>query len=149
MDEIMNLEELDFLPLRVMGVSPTGRRSYDPEGKRKLIAAWRGSGESVASLARIAGIKAKQLHNWIARAEALPAKASTPSVFVPVVEVGAGLRVNETPTAPSLPTAITVTAKTAAIRLMAQLPNGITVELHCAAGDAVVVTAMINALGAR
>lgn len=145
----MKREELDFLPLQVIRVGASGRRSYDPEGKRKLIAACRDSGASVANLARRAGVKAKQLHNWIARDDALSAKVPTPAAFVPVVEVGAGARVNETPSAPRPPTAIAVTSRTAPIRLLAQLPNGITVELHCASGDTAVVTTMINALGAR
>lgn len=132
----MTLDNLDFLPLKVIRVSASGRRIYDPEDKGKLIAACRQSAAPVSTMARKAGIKPKQLHNWLAPGRAPRVQTLTSTAFVPVVEIGAGAAANQTPQTP------------APVRLFAQLCNGVKIELHCAANDSVVVTTMINALGA-
>ncbi len=52
--------EVDFLPLRVTGVSAAGKRKFDAEGKRKLIEACLQPGASIAGLALKAGVNANQ-----------------------------------------------------------------------------------------
>ncbi len=61
----MTENEVDFFPLRVTGVTATGKRRFDPEGKRKLIEACMQPGASIAGLALKAGVNANQLHKWI------------------------------------------------------------------------------------
>ncbi|MFJ1260910.1 IS66-like element accessory protein TnpA [Cupriavidus sp. CuC1] len=151
----------DFLPLRVTRVGLGGKRSFDPEGKRKLVEACHRPGVSVAGMALRAGVNANQLRRWIQQYEERREEAAAmlgiehaPAAFVPVVEIG-GIVPKAEPLAtpgrlpvhyepepvppPSSPLA----------RLAAQLPNGVTVELECTGQDAALVAAMIKALGAQ
>jgi transposase len=151
--------DFDFLPLRVIWTSVDGKNHYDPVGKRKLIEACQRSGASVAGLALRAGVNANQLRKWISlervktrRAQQLP-DAHVPA-FVPVVEVfDATLAGHPLPDALPTPTrgepVRTSQRPPLPSRLTAQLPNGVSVALECAAHDAALVTAMTAALGAR
>ncbi|WP_118186213.1 IS66-like element accessory protein TnpA [Paraburkholderia phosphatilytica] len=154
----MTQNEVDFLPLRVTGVTATGKRKFDAEGKRKLIDACRQPGASIAGLALKAGVNANQLHKWIQlreRANAAAAMVSVealPSAFVPVVTVGevAPMRTNPEPVNVRRTSHRYESAKAMTpARLSAQLPNGVTLQLECAAHDGALVKAMIEALGAR
>jgi transposase len=55
--------DLDFLPLKVMHVSPKGK--FDPDGKRRLVEACLRPGASLAGLALTAGVNANQLRKWV------------------------------------------------------------------------------------
>ena len=154
----MTQNEVDFLPLRVTGVTAAGKRKFDAEGKRKLIAACLQPGASIAGLALKAGVTATPLHKWIQlreRANTTAATASVeplPSAFVPVVTVGAvaPVRMNPEPVSVRRSSHRYESAKTAMpARLSAQLPNGVTLQLECAAHDGALVRAMIEALGAN
>ncbi|KWA35247.1 transposase [Burkholderia multivorans] len=154
----MTQNEVDFLPLRVTGVTATGKRKFDAEGKRKLIDACRQPGASIAGLALKAGVNANQLHKWIQlreRANAVAARVSVeslPSAFVPVVPINEVAQVRTSPEPVSVRRSSHgyEAAKTATpARLSAQLPNGVTLQLECAAHDGALVKAMIEALGAR
>ncbi|MEM5387291.1 hypothetical protein VSR68_27345 [Paraburkholderia phymatum] len=57
----MTENEVDFIPLRVTGVTAAGKRKLDAEGKRKLIDACLQSRASIAGLALKAGMNANQL----------------------------------------------------------------------------------------
>lgn len=89
----MTQNEVNFLPLRVTGVTATGKRRFDAEGKRRLIEDCLQPGASIAGLALKAGVNANQLHKWIQLSERANAAAATvsiepmPSAFVPVVAV--------------------------------------------------------------
>lgn len=61
----MTQNEVDFLPLRMTGVTAAGKRKFDAGGKRKLIDACLQPGASIAGLALKAGVNANQLHKWI------------------------------------------------------------------------------------
>lgn len=154
----MTQNEVDFLPLRVTGVTATGKRKFDAEGKRKLIDACRQPGASIAGLALKAGVNANQLHKWIQLRERTDAAAATASVepllsaFVPVVTVDevAPMRTNPEPVNVRRTSHRYESAKAMTpARLSAQLPNGVTLQLECAAHDGALVKAMIEALGAR
>ena len=154
----MTQNEVDFLPLRVTGVTAAGKRKFDAEGKRKLIEACLQPGASIAGLALKAGVNANQLHKWIQLREGANAAAATvsieplPSAFVPVVTVGevAPVRMNPEPVSVRRSSHGYDSAKTATpARLSAQLPNGVTLQLECAAHDGALVRAMVEALGAR
>ncbi|MFP3559267.1 transposase [Paraburkholderia sp. SIMBA_049] len=157
--------DFDFLPLRVIGKSADGKNRYDRDGKRKLIEACQKPGASVAGLALKAGVNANQLRKWIgverkktrSRTERQPTPASAPA-FVPVLEVVDAEPVH-LPHMPSLPDAQPAAARREPMRpsqrpplpsrLMAQLPNGVSLELECMQQDTALLTAMIDALRSR
>jgi transposase len=58
-------DDLSFLPLKVTKVGPTGKRTFDPDGKRRLIQTCRRPGVSISGMALKAGVNVNQLHKWI------------------------------------------------------------------------------------
>jgi len=150
--------DLEFLPLKVTHVSPKGKRSFDPDGKRRLVEACLRPGASLAGLALKAGVNANQLRKWVdmyrkAGVVADPQRTSKPepSTFVPVVTIGNATLEAAEPTAtlavrrdsPSAPTLAPPQA-----RLSVRLPNGVAIDLECSVQDTSLVKAMIVALGA-
>lgn len=153
-------DDLSFLPLKVTKVGPKGKRTFDPAGKRRLVQACRRPGISISGMALKAGVNVNQLHKWIRddeREDAMDDAAGCGApVFMPVVsplgEVG-GQPIE------SLAEAAPVVARREAaapalrapvpVRLRAQLPNGVTLELECGGRDGALVKAMIEALGSR
>ncbi|MBN3829907.1 transposase [Burkholderia sp. Ac-20384] len=128
--------DLDFSPLKVTHVAPNGKRSFDPDGKRRLIEACLQPGASLSGLALKAGVNANQLRKWVEmyrKACVTPAfpklTESEASAFVPVVTVDNGM-LETVETAPaSLPVCREVppAAATASsrARLSVRLPSGI------------------------
>jgi transposase len=156
--------DFDFLPLRVIGKSVDGKNRYDRDSKRKLIEACQKPGASVAGLALKAGVNANQLRKWMSldriktrsRSARQPAPASTPA-FVPVLEVIDAESVH-LPAKPSLSDAqpsatrrepMRPSQRMLPSRLVAQLPNGVSLELECTQQDTALLTAMIGALRSR
>lgn len=143
----MTEDDLSFLPLKVNRVGPTGKRTFDPHGKRRLIEACRHPGVSISGMALKAGVNANQLRKWV-RDECERAQGATGAVvnvepaFVPVVTLTEVAKPVEAAAAPAL-------RVSAPARLRAQLPNGVTLELECGGRDGSLVRAMIEALGAR
>ncbi len=154
----MTDDELSFLPLKVTKVGPTGKRTFDPAGKRRLIEACRRPGVSISGMALKAGVNVNQLHKWIRddeREDALDdaAECVVPP-FMPVVTLDEVSR----PVGAMVESAAVVTRREAAApalrapvpaRLRAQLPNGVTLELECGGRDGSLVKAMIEVLGSR
>ncbi|KDP83694.1 hypothetical protein CF70_023710 [Cupriavidus sp. SK-3] len=155
MDQI----DLDFLPLRVINVGANGKRSFDKGDKRRLVEACQRPGVSVASMAIKAGVNANQLRRWIEQHKAEHKDAagtmdvieSAPAAFVPVVEVhGAGPQAE--PGRPTMPGPVPVPVRALPppaplpSRLVAQLPNGVSIELECSGQDDALVRAMIETL---
>ncbi|WP_069353802.1 IS66-like element accessory protein TnpA [Burkholderia cenocepacia] len=152
--------DLDFLPLKVTHVSPNGKRSFDPDGKRRLVEACLQPGASLSGLALKAGVNANQLRKWVEmyrKASATPASPkpmeAEASAFVPVVTIGDG-KLETVETAPaSLPVCREAlpspTVMQSRAQLSVRLPNGITIDLECTSQDASLVKAMIVALGVR
>lgn len=144
----MEQEQFNFLPLRVIRVGPSGRRSYDPEGKRKLIAACRQPGASISKMARRAEVNVKQLHNWLAQDIGRSLRPASNSAFVPVLEMEHGeLGIRSAATNNRSDARLNAT-NSSPIRLIAQLRNGVSFELHCAATDRDLLMATISSLGA-
>jgi transposase len=142
----MNQNDTDFLPLRVTHTSPDGKRSYDRRDKQRLIEVCLQPGISVAGMALKAGVNANLLRRWICRYQdkrnstvAKDVSGATLAAFMPVVEVGPV----ETKSEPSPARS----AHREPVRLVAQLPNGVSVELECSGQDGTLVAAMIETLG--
>jgi transposase len=162
----MTLDELDFLPLKVTHIDEGGRRCFDLEGKRRLIEASEQPGASVAGLALKAGVNANQLRKWILlerrrAVRSVPAKlpGTGAAQFVPVVEVADPHAVCAD-SRPPAPDAVTPMPRAREVmrpsqrpplpsRLVAQLPNGVSLELECMQQDTALLTAMIDALRNR
>ncbi|AJX30375.1 IS66-like element accessory protein TnpA [Burkholderia oklahomensis] len=151
--------DLDFLPLKVMHVSARGKRSFDPDGKRRLVEACLQPGASLSGLALKAGVNANQLRKWVEmyrKASIVAGQPRTmetePSAFVPVVSIGNAMVKSAQPTE-SLPTRRdsppALKSAPPQARLSVRLPNGVVMDLECSAQDTPLVKAMIAALGAR
>ena len=144
----MNSDDLAFLPLKVIRTGPGGKRTFEPDGKRRLIEACLQPGVSISGMALKAGINANQLRKWILqsrRQTSLPCVThalAPPPAFMPVRQV-------DSPAAHTQQRHASVHSSVSLSRLSARLPNGVTVELECAGHDAALVTAMIAALGAH
>lgn len=157
----MTEDDLSFFPLKVSKVGPTGKRTFDPDGKRRLIEACRHPGVSISGMALKAGVNVNQLHKWIRddeREDAVdgtgPTECAVPA-FMPVVtlaEVGGQpieVVAEATPVVARREPAAPALRAPVPVRLRAQLPNGVTLELECGGRDGDLVKAMIEALGAR
>ena len=159
----MTEDDLSFLPLKVSRVGPTGKRTFDPDGKRRLVQAGRRPGVSISGLALKAGVNANQLRKWVRDDEGERAQVATGAAvnvepaFVPVVTLAEVSQPVE-PTGELAAVARREAAApgqraTAPARLRAQLPNGVTLELECGRRDSALVKAMVEAmveaLGAR
>ena len=83
----MSEAEFSFLPLQVLRVGAGGKRTFEPEGKRRLIEACRQPDVSLSGMALKAGINANQLRKWIRRSEQRKAVLRSLPAFVPVVAV--------------------------------------------------------------
>ena len=138
----MSEAEFSFLPLQVLRVGAGGKRTFEPEGKRRLIEACRQPDVSLSGMALKAGINANQLRKWIRRSEQRKAVLRTLPAFVPVVAVDGA--------PPSMPhdalSRVPISVPDA--RLTARLPNGVTVELACGGQHAPLLRTMLEALGA-
>jgi transposase len=154
---------LDFLPLRVVSVGADGKRRFDRHDKQKLIEACLRSGASVASMALKAEVNANQLWRWIKVYQAKNrgnsvvglTEVSVPA-FVPArIAEDCAARFSPQPTGktPAVPEPGRCEPVRASqrpplpSRLIAQLPNGVSVELECTTQDTALVTAMIETLG--
>lgn len=153
MDQI----DLDFLPLRVINVGANGKRSFDKGDKRRLVEACLQPGVSLASMAIKAGVNANQLRRWIEQHKAEQKDAAgtmdvietAPAAFVPVVEVHDAGRQAGRPAMPgpvSVPVRALQPPAPLPSRLVAQLPNGVSLELVCSGQDDALVRAMIETL---
>jgi transposase len=150
--------DLDFLPLKVTHVSSKGKRTFDPDGKRRLVEACLRPGASLAGLALKAGVNANQLRKWVDMYRKASAVAGSPrtieaesAAFVPVVTIGNATLEAAEPTERLAVRRDSSAASTSAplqARLSVRLPNGVAIELECSAQDTPLVKAMIVALGA-
>jgi len=162
----MTPDELDFLPLKVTHIDEGGRRCFDPDGKRRLIEACGKPGASVAGLALKAGVNANQLRKWImlerrrlTQIDSHKSSRSGSAQFVPVVELPEPDALTASANLPSSPGMTPVLRPREVVRssplppspsrLVARLPNGVSLELECSEQDPALITAMIDALRSR
>ena len=144
----MGESEFSFLPLQVVRVGVGGKRTFDTQGKRRLIEACRQPGVSVSRMALKAGVNANQLRKWIRgnlrREAALPPLPA----FVPVIAVD-DVRPSQV-TTPPLPDNAMRSARSSSpcAHLTARLPNGVTVELACNGHHEPLLRTLLEALGA-
>jgi transposase len=144
----MNSDDLAFLPLKVTRTGPGGKRTFERDGKRRLIEACLEPGVSISRMALKAGINANQLRKWILQSRkhaSLPCVTQAlapPPVFMPVRQI-------DSPASRTPQRQASMRSSVSPSRLSARLPNGVTVELECTGHDAALVTAMIAALGAH
>ena len=152
--------EDDGRKLRVAAVHPSGRRTFDPVLKARLIESCLQPGASVAQLALDHGINANLLWKWIRqhrlarKGTAMIAPSSTPA-FIPVEIEGAANDVvskqdrlldsrRHEPGARLLrPEESGLLSSPAKVN--ASLPNGVKLTLEC--GDVDALAALIGALG--
>jgi transposase len=154
--------EDDGQKLRVTDVHPSGRRSFDPVSKARLIESCLQPGASVARLALDHGVNVNLLWKWIhkhrmAKKERLPTRPPSTPAFIPVqIEVAASGVVSRQDSAcavdlrPNDPGVKLREAEGTGLlsspaRVNASLPNGVKLTLEC--GDVRAVTAIIGALG--
>jgi transposase len=148
----------DTALLAVTLVGRDGKRRYDSQSKLRLIEACLQPGVSVAGLALKAGVNANLLRRWIKlheqrrRAAGAPdivddaTTLAVPSAFVMVREAGRSEVVERTSI--SKPDSEPVGTNPALrSQLTVEMPNGVTLRLDCTAGDASLVSAMIESLG--
>lgn len=128
--------DLSFLPLKVRRVGIGGKRTFDAEGKRRLIEACCQPGVSVSRMALKAGVNANQLRKWIRGNTRREAVQPPLPAFVPVVAIDDATRPN--------PAGIPCQAA----HFTARLPNGITIELACGGEHAPLLRTLLEALGA-
>lgn len=157
----------DFLPLRVTKISTDGKRSFDKHGKQRLIEACLQPGVSIAGMALKAGVNANQLWRWISKHKTRHAGGTgvadvaeiAPATFVPVVEIMEAGPVVVRQQRPEQPKALPAPVHAETVhasqrpplpsRLVAQLPNGVSLELECSGQDSALLKAMIDALKVR
>ena len=148
----------DTALLAVTLVGRDGKRRYDSQSKRRLIEACLQPGVSVAGLALKAGVNANLLRRWIKLHEQRSGAAvaldivddattlAVPSAFVMVSEAGRGEVAERTSI--SKPATEPAGANPALrSQLAVEMPNGVTLRLDCTAGDASLVSVMIESLG--
>ena len=132
----MGESEFSFLPLTVVRVGVGGKRTFDAEGKRRLIEACCQPGVSVSRMALKAGVNANQLRKWIRRNARREAARPPLPAFVPVITIDDATR--PSPAEMASPPA----------HLTARLPNGVTVELACGGEHEPLLRTLLDALGA-
>lgn len=144
----------------VVGFGRSGkRRRFDAQAKHELIQACLQPGVSVARMALEHGLNANLLRKWIRQPQqeqgervATAVTGSTMPAFVPVIAVN---HVNSVDMKPGHARLLPKHAEPeralqytpAPSRLMAELPNGITLRLECAGQDTTLVSVMIETLG--
>ena len=144
----MGEAEFSFLPLQVLRIGVGGKRTFEPEGKRRLIEVCRHPGVSLSGMALKAGINANQLRKWIRRSERREKVQRSLPAFMPVIAVDSA-----PPSAAVTPsmqhdTMLRPHLAVPDARLTVRLPNGVTVELACGGQHALLLKTMLEALGA-
>jgi transposase len=140
----------------VVGFARGGkRRRFDPQARRELVEASLQPGVSVARMALEHGLNANLLRKWIRQHQqeqgkrvATAVTGSAMPAFVPVIAVNHVDSVDMKPGHSTLlPARSELQYTPAPSRLMAELPNGITLRLECDGQDATLVSVMIETLG--
>ena len=124
----------------VVGHKRDGRSIYDPQARSDLVKASQQPGTSLARIARLCGINANVLSNWVRQSERGKARALAPGGEV--IDLPAASAFVAVEVAPAPATAATPAPELA---LRARLPNGVTLDMQ--ATDLDVASRLIEALG--
>ncbi|WP_454830485.1 IS66-like element accessory protein TnpA [Paraburkholderia xenovorans] len=130
------------------------RRCFDEQAKRELVLACLRPGVSVAGMALEYGLNANLLRKWIRQYQSEAGSHVAPNgvakampAFIPVVQPEhAEVTTCEAHVAP-VTLARQAQCVTQPSRLIAELPNGVTLRLECAGDNASLVMTMIETLG--
>jgi len=105
------------------------------------VEAARREGLSLAAYARVHGLSVKRLYRLSKRLRRLNREAT------PVTKKAVARKAKPVEKERMMPFAQVQVSPLRSSRLLAQLPNGVTVELECRAGDVSLVSALIETLG--
>ena len=151
----MTSEQVEPSDLKVVKVGRDGKRRFDRQTKQKLVEACLVPGVSVAGLALKHGVNANLLRRWIklhqqrrthSLTDAQAGEVTTP--FIEVVEASTSMIASSSVKRHAVAAAQSKpTSASTASHLSAQMPNGVTLTLECGADGAVLIAAMIDALG--
>lgn len=119
-------EDIESIAKRlVVGHKRDGRSIYDPQARSELVKASQRPGMSLARIARLCGINANVLSNWVRQHERSKACPEVPrGDVVDMPAAPAFVAVAVSPCAPPSPTPAPELA------LHARLPNGVTLDLQ-------------------
>lgn len=119
-------EDIESIAKRlVVGHKRDGRSIYDPQARSDLVRASQQPGVSLARIARLCGINANVLSNWVRqheRSKAGPVAPMGDVIDMPAAPAFVAVAVDPTP--PPSP------APTLELALRARLPNGVTLDLQ-------------------
>jgi transposase len=150
----MSQTSCDFPKLEAVTVSDDGRRRYyDRRAKQALVEACLQPGASLAGLALKAGVNANLLRRWVRKHVSVHEAAAATVVSEPAVSAFVFVtRLNEPdatsalcPPPSSQGKPVHAVHPTVPARLVAQLPNGVSLELDIGQ-DAMLLKAAIDAL---
>jgi transposase len=119
-------EDIEAIAKRlVVGRKRDGRSIYDPQARSELVRASQQPGVSLARIARLCGINANVLSNWVRQHER--SKGGDVALRSDVVDMPAAsafLAVQVDPAPPPAP------APALELALQARLPNGVTLDMQ-------------------
>lgn len=119
-------EDIESIAKRlVVGHKRDGRSIYDRLARSDLVRASRQPGVSLARIARVCGINANVLSNWVRQDERQRGGSAAPGgdiIDVPAAPAFLAVQLAPTPAAPAA-------APAPALDVHVRLPNGVTVEL--------------------
>ena len=134
-------EDIESIAKRlVVGRKRDGRSIYDPQARSDLVKASQQPGTSLARIARLCGINANVLSNWVRQFERGKAGAVAPSGdVIDLPSASAFVAVEVSSAAPP------ASAPPTDLALRARLPNGVTLDMQVP--DLDVAGRLIEALG--
>lgn len=119
-------EDIEAIAKRlVVGRKRDGRSIYDPQARSDLVRASQQPGVSLARVARLCGINANVLSNWVRqheRSKGVVAAARGEVIDMPAASAFLAVQVDPAPApAPAPPPELA---------LQVRLPNGVTLDMH-------------------
>jgi len=119
-------EDIESIAKRlVVGHKRDGRSIYDPQARSDLVRASQQPGVSLARIARLCGINANVLSNWVRQHERSKGGAVAPTgdvIDMPAAPAFVAVALDPAP--PPSP------APTLELALSARLPNGVTLDMQ-------------------
>lgn len=119
-------EDIESIAKRlVVGHKRDGRSIYDPQARSELVRASQQPGVSLARIARLCGINANVLSNWVRQHERRKDRTASPKGdVIDIPQASAFVAVSVDPAPPPSPT------PTLQWAVRARLPNGVTLDMQ-------------------